>query len=55
MMEWLNSNAFFLVILLLCIGMHLFGHRGHGGHGSGGRRDSADKQPSKAVRTDRHR
>jgi len=43
MLEWLSSNAFFLVILLLCIGMHLFGHSGHGGHGRDHRRDSDDK------------
>lgn len=33
-MSWLGGNAFFLIILLLCVGMHLFhGHGGHGGHG----------------------
>lgn len=36
-MEWLGSNAFFLSILVLCIGMHLF--HGHGGHGSHGDED----------------
>lgn len=30
-MSWLGGNAFFLIILLLCVGMHLF--HGHGGHG----------------------
>ena len=30
-MEWLIGNSFFLIILLLCVGMHLF--HGHGGHG----------------------
>jgi Protein of unknown function (DUF2933) len=34
-MSWLTGNSFFLIILLLCVGMHLFhGHGGHGGHGS---------------------
>ncbi len=37
-MDWLSGNSFFLIILLLCVGMHLF--HGHGGHG--GRSD--DKQ-----------
>jgi len=30
-MDWLNENSFFLIILLLCVGMHVF--HGHGGHG----------------------
>lgn len=35
-MSWLSGNSFFLIILLLCVGMHLFhGHGGHGGHGDG--------------------
>lgn len=38
-MEWLTSNIFFLLILLLCVGMHLFGHGGHGGHGDADHRD----------------
>lgn len=32
-MEWLTSNSFFALLLLVCIGMHLFGH-GHGRHGA---------------------
>lgn len=33
-MDWLTGNSFFLILLLLCVGMHLFhGHGGHGGHG----------------------
>lgn len=36
-MTWLGGNSFFLIILLLCVGMHLFhGHGGHGGHGKHG-------------------
>ena len=31
-MEWLAANWFFLVVLALCCGMHLFGHGGHGHH-----------------------
>lgn len=30
-MSWLGGNSFFFIILLLCVGMHLF--HGHGGHG----------------------
>ena len=33
-MSWLGANSFFLILLLLCVGMHFFhGHGGHGGHG----------------------
>jgi len=28
-MEWLSGNSFFVLVLLVCIGMHFFGH-GHG-------------------------
>jgi len=32
-MEWLSSNSFFVLVLLVCIGMHFFGHgHGHGKH-----------------------
>jgi Protein of unknown function (DUF2933) len=30
-MDWLGENAFFVIILLLCVGMHLF--HDHGGRG----------------------
>ncbi len=40
-MDWLSGNSFFLIILLLCVGMHLF--HGHGGHGS--HTDSEDDEP----------
>ena len=30
-MEWLTANSFFALLLLVCIGMHFFGH-GHGSH-----------------------
>ncbi len=40
-MEWLTGNAFFVVILLVCVGMHFFhGHGGHGKHGA--RRNNED-------------
>ena len=32
-MEWLTGNSFFALLLLVCIGMHFFGH-GHGSHGA---------------------
>lgn len=36
-MEFLVNNLFFILILLFCVGVHLFGH-GHGGHGDGANR-----------------
>lgn len=41
-MSWLGANSFFLIILLLCIGMHLF-HR-HGDH-SGDSDDNEEGPP----------
>jgi len=33
-MDWLTGNAFFVIILIVCVGMHLLhGHGGHGNHG----------------------
>ncbi|NOX52069.1 MAG: DUF2933 domain-containing protein [Gammaproteobacteria bacterium] len=29
-MDWLGENAFFIIVLLLCVGMHFF--HGHGHH-----------------------
>lgn len=34
-MEWFSDNWFFVLLLILFIAMHMFGH-GHGGHGGGG-------------------
>jgi hypothetical protein len=45
-MDWLSQNGFWVVIFVVFIAAHLFGHGGHGGHGShggGGER----KQPRK--------
>lgn len=30
-----SGNLFPILLLLVCIGMHFFMHRGHGGHGGG--------------------
>lgn len=35
-MDWLAQNWIWVVIFVLFIGMHLFGHGGHGGRGGGG-------------------
>ena len=43
-MDWLSDNSFFLIILLLVVGMHfLHGHGGHGGHGSDDDEQSHDR------------
>jgi hypothetical protein len=34
-MAWLAQNWFWVLLFVLFIGMHLFGHGGHGGHGGG--------------------
>lgn len=37
-MDWLLANWFWILIFVLFIAMHLFGHGGHGGgHHHGGR------------------
>ncbi|MFQ6617954.1 MAG: DUF2933 domain-containing protein [Fidelibacterota bacterium] len=35
-MDWLQSNWFWILIIIFFMGMHLFGHRGHGGKHGGG-------------------
>ena len=43
-MEWLIGNSFFLIILLLCVGMHVFhGHGGHGKHREDTENDQHDR------------
>jgi len=45
-MEWLAENWFAVLIGILFVGMHMFGHGGHGGHGGN---DSADKPGTDAA------
>jgi len=40
-MEWLAENWFWLLIGIVFVGMHLFGHGGHGGHGGNDAKDAA--------------
>jgi len=35
-MDWLAENWFWVLIGVVFIGMHMFGHGGHGGHGMHG-------------------
>ena len=42
-MAWLSANSFFLIFLLLCVGMHLFhGHGSHGGRGANSKEEPGD-------------
>ena len=38
-----SGNLFPTLLLLVCIGMHFFMHRGHGGHGGGGSAKDGDR------------
>jgi len=49
-MEWLTGNSFFVVLLLVCVGMHLFGHGHRHNHRSGD-----NKTPSNDDSVDRYR
>ena len=31
-MAWVTANGFWILILIVFVAMHLFGHGGHGGH-----------------------
>ncbi len=43
-MEWISGNLFFLTILLVCVGMHVFrGHGSHGGHSQDKTEDSTNR------------
>jgi hypothetical protein len=43
-MAWFTANWFWVLIGVLFIAMHLFGHGGHGGHGSHGSHVAGDRQ-----------
>lgn len=47
-MQWISQNWFWVLIALVFVGVHLFGHGGHGGCGGGhaGSRPSEDKAGS---------
>lgn len=63
-MERLAENWFWVLIGILFVGMHLFGHgghgggRGHGGHGGGccghGGNDSKDQSRADTEGRDKH-
>lgn len=58
-MDWLRQNAFWVVIFVVFIAAHLFGHGGHGGHGRHGgdderRRGPGEKDESETKRPAGH-
>lgn len=57
-MDWLSQNGFWVVIFVVFIAAHLFGHGGHGGHGSHGggeeRKRPREKDGSESQRPTRH-
>lgn len=42
-MEWFAENWLWVLIGILFVAMHLFGHGGHGGHNGQGERGGTDK------------
>ena len=53
-MEWLAENWFAVLIGILFVGMHMFGHGSHGSHGGHGGHDSADKPETDDAGPDKH-
>lgn len=43
-MAWLTANWFWVLVGIVFIAMHAFGHGGHGGHGGGKRHPSTGDQ-----------
>ena len=59
-MEWLMENWFWVLIGILFVAMHMFGHGGHGGHGGGGHGghgapDKPDAGPADSDKPSGHR
>lgn len=50
-MDWLRQNGFWVLILIVFVAAHLFGHGGHGGHG--GRGESKPRGPDSGDETRR--
>ena len=55
MMDWLAQNWLWVLVFVIFIGLHLFGHGGHGGHGGGhGRHRPSDKGNAKVDKSQGH-
>ncbi len=46
-MDWLVGNSFFILLLLLCVGLHIFGH-GHD-HDHAGHKNEREHPPEDPV------
>ncbi|GBD88500.1 hypothetical protein BMS3Abin03_02436 [bacterium BMS3Abin03] len=46
-MDWLAENWFWVLVGIVFIAMHLFGHGGHGGHGMHGKHGKQDDYEDK--------
>jgi len=56
-MQWLAENWVWIVVFIVFVGMHMFGHGGHGGHGRGGGRGGEPgrrRDEGEAERPSRH-
>jgi hypothetical protein len=53
-MEWLTGNSFFLIILLVCVGMHIFGHGHNHGNDEDKDRDALGQDKPTAHKTHQH-
>ena len=49
-MQWLAQNWFWVLIFVLFIGLHLFGHGSHGGRGGGCGGHGGQKRPDEKDR-----
>lgn len=47
-MDWVLANWFWILVFVLFIAMHLFGHGGHGGHSGHGGHRNTDKEENEA-------
>lgn len=54
-MAWLAENWFWVLIGILFVGMHVFGHGGHGGHGTHRGNGSTDKPGTGSDKSAGHR
>ena len=53
-MDWIVQNWVWIVVFVVFVGMHLFGHGGHGGHGGENQHPADDKQPRSGRSQSRH-
>lgn len=56
-MDWIVQNWVWIVVFVVFVGMHMFGHGGHGdhgGHGGGDQRPTEGAQPGKGRSQSHH-